>query len=84
MAEDLLVRLKAVDPAILTDVVRQDQRSPSFEITEWSVKLLSSQGAINPDGLWLFSGEGCDSRGSAALGGGAEGLPPSGARAATQ
>lgn len=57
--DDVLVeKLKAIDPAILRDVVRQDQRDPSFEITNWSVKRLSDKGIINPDGLWLFSGEG--------------------------
>ncbi len=58
MLENLLAKLQSIDPAILTDVVRQDQRSPSFEITEWSVKRLSDQGMISPDGLWLYSGQG--------------------------
>jgi hypothetical protein len=58
MFENLAARLQAIDPAILTDVVRQDQRSSSFEITEWSVKRLSDKGLVNPDGLWLFSGQG--------------------------
>ena len=66
MAEDLLAKLKANDPLILTDVVRQDQRSPSFEITEWSVKRLSDKGIMNPGGLWLLSGAGHDNRGSRA------------------
>jgi hypothetical protein len=64
MTEDMLTRLKAIDPAILTDVVRQDQRSSSFEITEWSVQRLSDKGIMNPDGLWLFSGEGHGNYGS--------------------
>lgn len=58
MDDELLQKLKAIDPAVLSDVVRQDQRDPSFEITDWSVKRLSDQGIINPDGLWLFSGKG--------------------------
>ena len=58
MGNDLLEKLQAIDPAILKDVVRQDQRDPSFEITNWSVKRLSDKGVINPDGLWLFSGQG--------------------------
>lgn len=61
--EELFARLKAIDPATLTDVVRQDQRSPSFEVTEWTVQRLSEKGIRNPDGLWLFSGEGHDSCG---------------------
>lgn len=56
MTEDLMARLKAIDLAILTDVVRQDQKSPSFEITEWSITRLSDKGVANPDGLWLVSG----------------------------
>jgi hypothetical protein len=58
MPKDFLGRLQAIDPALLTDVVRQDQRSPSFEITEWSIKRLSDKGVQNPDGLWLVSGSG--------------------------
>ncbi len=58
MIEDLAARLEAVDPAALADVVRQDQRSPSFEIADWSFRRLSDKGIANPDGLWLFSGSG--------------------------
>lgn len=58
MDDLILEKLKAIDPAILTDIVRQDQRDPSFEITDWSVKRLSDKGIMNPDGLWLFSGQG--------------------------
>ena len=58
MPKDFLGRLQAIDLALLTDVVRQDQRSPSFEITEWSIKRLSDKGVQNPDGLWLVSGSG--------------------------
>lgn len=63
MAEAVLERLKNIDTAVLTQVVRQDQSSPSFEITEWSIRRLSDQGVISPDGLWLFSGQGYDSQG---------------------
>jgi len=58
MRDDMRSRLKAIDRAVLTEVVRQDQRDPSFEITEWSVQQLSDKGMINPEGLWLFSGQG--------------------------
>ena len=58
MAEDLLENLEAIDPRILTEIVRQDQNDPSFEITTWDVKRLSDKGIANPDGLWLFSGTG--------------------------
>ena len=58
MDDHLLEKLQAVDPLILTGIVRQDQRDPAFEITSWSVRRLSDKGIINPDGLWLYSGEG--------------------------
>ena len=63
MPEDLLATLQAMDLVRLTNVVRQDQRSPAFEITNWSVKRLSDKGIINPDGLWIFTGTGRDSQG---------------------
>jgi len=63
MAENLPAALRSIDPARLTEVVRQDQRSPSFEITQWSVKRLSDKGIINPEGLWVFAGIGRDSQG---------------------
>jgi hypothetical protein len=59
----MLANLQAIDLARLTAVVRQDQRSPNFEITQWSVKRLSDKGIINPEGLWVFDGTGRDSRG---------------------
>jgi len=61
MAEGLLEKLKALDPAILTEVVRQDQNDPTFEITTWDVKRLSDKGIANPDGLWIFNGAGSNS-----------------------
>jgi hypothetical protein len=63
MADDMLARLEAIDPAVLADVVRQDQRSAAFEITGWSVRRLSDKGVINPDGLWVYSGYGQDAAG---------------------
>jgi hypothetical protein len=64
MAEDMVVKLQAINSAILTDVVRQDQHSPRFEVTGWSVRRLSDKGVSNRDGLWLFSGAGYDNEGS--------------------
>lgn len=64
MTEDFLARLKATDPAILTEVVRSDKNDPTFEIKEWSVMRLSDKGMTNPDGLWLFSGAGIGLEGS--------------------
>jgi hypothetical protein len=60
MAETMLEKLNALDPAFLADIVRMDQKNPSFDVTEWSVKRLSDKGIRNPDGLWLFSGLGND------------------------
>ena len=60
MGDEVLDKLRAIDPAILTEVVQQEQPNPSFEITDWSVKRLSEKGIINPDGLWLFTGEGIE------------------------
>jgi hypothetical protein len=58
MSDAILSRLNAIDPAILTDVVRQDQGDPGFEISQWSVRRLSEKGMVNADGLWLVSGRG--------------------------
>jgi hypothetical protein len=63
MTNDLHLKINAIDPIILTDVVRSDQRSPLFEISDWSVDRLSDQGIINPEGLWLFRGHGYDDKG---------------------
>ena len=63
MPDDILATLQAINPAVLESVVREDQRSPSFQITDWSVGRLSNKGIINPDGLWLFSGQGHDQQG---------------------
>ena len=64
MLTDTKTHLQAIDPAVLTDVVRQDQRSPNFEITSWTAGVLSNKGVANPDGLFVFSGEGCDENGA--------------------
>jgi hypothetical protein len=58
MRSDVLERLRAVDPRLLAEIVRQDQRSQSFELRDWTVERLSSQGIINPDALFRFSGHG--------------------------
>ncbi len=56
MSNDNLAKLKAIDMAVLTDVVRKDQQCPSLQITNWSVHQLSDRGIISPEGLWLFRG----------------------------
>ena len=63
MTDNLSEIIKGIDPAILTDIVRKDQRSSSFVINEWSVDRLSDKGFMNPDGLWLYSGKGFDNEG---------------------
>ena len=54
----MLEQLQAMDPSVLLDVVRQDQRDPNFILSDWTVRLLSDKGAVNPEGLWCFSGHG--------------------------
>ena len=64
MFPDMLTTLRATDPALLREMVRKDQHSPTFELLSWDVKRLSQKGLINPDGLFLFSGQGDDERGT--------------------
>jgi hypothetical protein len=64
MSQDTLAQLHNLDSALLTDVVRQDQRSPTFALLDWSVARLSNKGIINPDGLFRLSGQGRDSAGT--------------------
>ncbi len=52
-----------VEESLLADVVCRDQDSASFRIARWSARRLSGKGIINPEGLWLFSGEGSDGQG---------------------
>lgn len=60
MAQPMLEQLRNLDPALLTDVVRQNQRSPTFAIIDWQVKHLSDKGIINPEGLFRVYGHGRD------------------------
>jgi hypothetical protein len=64
MSQDMLTTLKIIDAKTLLDIVRQDQRSSMFELLDWEVKRLSEKGIVNPDGLFLFSGQGHDNRGT--------------------
>jgi hypothetical protein len=57
MAQGMLPALRSLDPHVLTEVVRRDQQEPDLEVTDWTVRPLSNKGIINPDGLFLFSGE---------------------------
>lgn len=64
MTTDIQSQLQSIDPAVLAEVVRQDQLSTSFEITSWSADMLSEKGSIDPEALLLFKGTGCDAQGS--------------------
>ena len=65
MAEDLFNRLKATDLETLTAVVRQDQHSPEFKITNWAVEPLSNKGFGGSEGQFRFYGQGRPSAGEA-------------------
>jgi hypothetical protein len=64
MTQSTLEQLQAIDPHVLTEIVRRDQQSTTFIIDDWQVAPLSSGGIMNPEGLFLFQGTGHDSRGS--------------------
>lgn len=60
MSQTMPEPLHHLDPALLADVVQQDQRSPTFAIVDWQVARLSDKGIINPDGLFRIYGHGRD------------------------
>lgn len=58
MTGDLLEQFKTIDQAILTDVVRKDQRDPDLVILDWTVEPLSHEKIISTTGgLFCFSGQ---------------------------
>jgi hypothetical protein len=58
MAGDLLAQLRAIDPAVLTGVVRQDQQDPHLAILDWTVEPINHEKIIDTTaGLFRFSGE---------------------------
>jgi hypothetical protein len=58
MAGDLLAQLRAIDPAVLTGVVRQDQCDPHLAILNWTVEPINHEKLIDTTaGLFRFSGE---------------------------
>ncbi len=64
MTSDLLTTLKNLDPALLLDPVRRDQRSPSFESADWDVQPISHAVIMDSTGgLFRFSGHGSDNYG---------------------
>lgn len=64
MDQTVLETLQTSFPSILHSVVQQDRQSPTFEILDWNVRHLSSQGIRSPDGLFLYSGSGRDANGT--------------------
>ena len=63
MTQNMLEILRAIDLAELVEVVRQDQRSPTFEILDWHVEPFGDKGIANADTLFSFSGQGRDEKG---------------------
>ncbi len=64
MSQDVPATVANIDLATLTDVVRQDQRSPAFELREWTVAPLGHHKIIDTTGgLYCVSGRGYDERG---------------------
>src|SRR6185436_6919804 len=64
MTREMLEALQAIDRAELLAVVRQDQRSPTFEILNWKVEPFGEKGIANADSLFSFSGQGQDQQGT--------------------
>jgi hypothetical protein len=59
MNPGLLATLQALDPGVLTDLVRQDRRNPAFKILDWAVQSLSHERIVDTTGgLDRFSGYG--------------------------
>jgi len=57
MTDDLLEQLKAMDQAVLTDVVRKDQHNSDLVILDWAVEPISHQKIVDSTGgLFCFSG----------------------------
>lgn len=64
MSNDLLSTLQNLDPTLLTEVVRKQQHSPSFELLDWTVEqLIHAQFLSSTGGLFKFAGTGEDSAG---------------------
>jgi hypothetical protein len=64
MTDDVLEQLKAIDQAVLTDVVRQDQHNLDLVLLDWTVEPLSHEKIIDTTGgLFCFSGQSQNSKG---------------------
>lgn len=64
MPDKQLAALRSLDPALLSDVVRESQQRPSFKVLDWDVQPLTHNKIIDTTGgLFLFRGRGEDSHG---------------------
>ena len=54
MAAQLLEQLKTIDPAVLTEVVRKDQRDPDLIIQDWTVEPIT--GGASGNSVFRLSG----------------------------
>ena len=64
MANELRQQLQAIDLAVLTEVVRKDQRDPTLSILDWTVEPLKQNNlGLSNGGLFRFSGRGSGTKG---------------------
>lgn len=58
MSENLLQQLQAIDHAVITEVVRKDQRDPELTLLDWTVAPLNHEKIIDTTGgLFRFTGQ---------------------------
>jgi hypothetical protein len=61
METDTLATLQSLDLAVITDIVRQDQANPAFDLLEWTVEPIAHEAIISTTGgIYRFSGYGTD------------------------
>jgi aminoglycoside phosphotransferase (APT) family kinase protein len=64
MSADSLTTSPVIDPTVLANVVRQQQRNPAFDILSWTIQPLSHEKIIDTTGgLFLLHGTGRDDHG---------------------
>jgi thiamine kinase-like enzyme len=64
MANDLMEQLKAMDQAVLTEVIRKDRNIPDLALIDWMVEPISHEKIIDTTGgLFRFSGQGQSTQG---------------------
>ena len=65
MVGDLLVQLKAMDQAVLTEAVRKDQHDPDLVILDWTVEPIGHEVLTDTTaGLFRFNGQGQSAKGN--------------------